>query len=124
MDEKANTVKMRVNAPRSGTILQVKRDEKRRPEAFTTIPGRFRKKKKNGAFGSTGRYKKQEKGHTFLKRGAIIDTKEQDKKVDTSHTDTPTSRQQQVLIVSQPSSTDKAPSTDKSSSCSEVCLRR
>ena len=65
---------------RSGTILQVKRDETRRPEVFTTIPGRFRKKKKNGAFGSTGRYKKQEKGHTFLKRGAIIDTKKQDKK--------------------------------------------
>ena len=62
MDEKANTVKMRVNAPRSGTILRVKRDEKRRPEAFTTIPGRFRKRKKNWAFAPRGDTKSKKKG--------------------------------------------------------------
>ena len=53
MDENANTVKMRVNAPRGGTILQVKRDEERRLGAFTTIPGRFGREKKQG-FGSPG----------------------------------------------------------------------
>ena len=115
---------MRVNAPRDGTILQVKKDEKRRPGAFTTIPGRFLKRFRG--LWSPGRYVKQEKRQTPLKRGEIQkikkkahtsqtrgDTKNQEKKP-TPLTHTARARQQQVLIMSQPSSTDKAPITDKS----------
>ena len=57
--------------------------EKRRkktPRGVYHDTGAFSEEKEKGGFGSTGRYKKQEKGHTFLKRGAIIDTKKQDKK--------------------------------------------
>ena len=99
--------------------------EKRRkktPRGVYHDTGAFSEEKKKLGFCSPGRYKKQEKGHTPLKRGRLIQKIK--KKVDTSHTHAPTSRHQQVLVVSQPSSTDKAPSTDKSSSCSEVCLRR
>ena len=81
--------------------MKVKKNEKRRPGAFTTIPGRFLKKY-FGAFGPPGRYKKSRK-----------------KKAHTSHTHPATTarqqqQQQQVLIMSQPSSTGKAAITDKS----------
>ena len=71
---------------------------KRRPGAFTVIPGGSLETY-FGAFGPRGRFEKPRKTHTHTH---------------TSHTNTATTaRQQQVLIMSQPSSTDKAPMTDK-----------
>ena len=78
----------------------------RLPGAFTSIPGRFLKKD-FGAFGLSGRYVKTRKAHTHLSHAGRY--KKTKKKVHTSHTHTATARQQQVLIMSQPSSTDQAP---------------
>ena len=117
---------MRVNAPRGGTILRVNKDEKRRPGAFTTIPVRFMKTRFRG-FWPPGEIRKNKKSQTSHTLG---DTINQEKKAHTYHTDTATARQQTshthtatarqqqqqvLLIMSQPSSTEKAPVADKSS---------
>ena len=99
--------------------------EKRRrktPRGVYHDTGAFRKRKKTGLLAPRGDTKNKTKGTHVSNAGRLIQKIK--KKVDTSHTHAPTSRHQQVLVVSQPSSTDKAPSTAKSSSCSEVCLRR
>ena len=98
---------MRVNAPRRGVIS--KKYEKRRLGAFTTIPGRFLKNI-SGLLTPRGGTNKQEKRHTPQKRGG---KQKIEKEVHTSQTHTATGRKQQVLIMSQLSSTEKAPSTDK-----------
>ena len=74
---------MRVNAPRGATILPVKKDERRRSGAFTTITGRFLDKTNIGAFGPTGRFENTgEKAHTSQTRG---DTKNREKSRHLSH---------------------------------------
>ena len=90
--------------------MQVKKDEKRHPDAFTTKPGRFLKKK-IGAFGPPRRYETQEKNtHTSQNAGRH---KKSRKKAYTSQAHRNSQRQQQVFIMSQPSSIDKETSTDK-----------
>ena len=80
----------------------------RRPGALTSIPGRFLKKD-FGAFGPPGRYVcKNKKKSTHLSH-AGRHKKPRKKPTPLIHTHTATARQQQVLIMSQPSSTDKAP---------------
>ena len=64
-------VTTRVNAPRGVTILQVKKDKKKRPRGVYHDTGACSEKNISGLLPPWGDTKTQEKRHTPLKRGAI-----------------------------------------------------